>query len=328
MTKQEFLEKIAQKPKKAQLLLQWNHNGNAGQLQTMVYTGHDGSNFYGVRPNGQGGQSADWCQTAWITNVRYFKPDVLTKSIMVSQQKFPTGDDKYVGIEMEIISKMDVNTLSSEIALAGLENNVNIVGDGSINRSTAHPYPHELRILVKEREMPKVIKKVCKILHGKSTVNKSCGLHVHLDMRSRDVDQAYANLFASQALLYSMCPKTRLTNNFCKPSNTYSKMATASQTSDRYHGINAGAFTKHKTIEVRIHSGTVNAFKIINWVKLLVQIADKPVENTERVSVWKNYKEAKRLIGLRGMLEKYVSGRIEEFAEDHEESDGNTRLTG
>jgi Putative amidoligase enzyme len=327
MTKQELIDKINSKPKKSQVLIQWNHGGNVGNPQNMIYSGHDDGQMFGFRPNGGGAVNTNWDQAAHVYNVHYFKPDVITKSLIVGQPKFPSSDDRYVGIEMEIISKMDFQVLSEAIALAGLENFVNVATDGSINRSTAYPHAHELRILSKEREMPRIIKQVCKILHGKTSVNKSCGLHVHLDMRKRNPDMAYANLFSSQALLYAMCPKTRLTNNFCKPANSYYKMTTMGGGDDRYRGINPTAFQRHKTIEVRIHSGTVNAFKIINWVKLLVQIADKPTENVDNVSVWKNYKEAKRLVGLRGMLEKYVSSRIEEFAEDHEETTGTMRMT-
>jgi hypothetical protein len=325
MTKQELLQKVESRPKKAQAIIRWHHNGDPNNPQIMIYTGHDENYFYGVRTGAGGVIQAAWNQTTNITKIDFFKPDVMTKSSLVAAQKFPINEDRYVGIEMEVISKLDVATLSAEFGIAGLENYVNVVGDGSIRPSTAYPHPHELRILAKEKEFVRVIKQVCKILHGHTSVNKSCGLHVHLDMRKRNPDVAYANLFSSQALLYAMCPKTRLQNNYCKPSNTYSKMVNAAQTADRYHGINASAFNRHKTIEIRIHSGTVNAFKIINWVKLLIQIADKPLDNVDRVSVWRNYKDAKRMVGLRGMLEKYVSSRIEEFAEDHEDS--SIRLT-
>jgi len=325
MTKQELIEKIEGIPKKARMIIRWHHDGNTGNTQTIIYTGHNDGAFMGIRPQGGGDMQVAWNQAAHIFNTYYFKPDVMTRSNLVQAVKVPSTADRYVGVEMEIISKMDYNQLSTELAMAGLEGHVNVTSDGSIHRTSAYPHPHELRILAKEKELVRVIKGVCKILRGKTSVNKSCGLHVHLDMRNRNADAAYANLFASQALLYAMCPKTRLVNNFCKPANAYTKMGRASQSGDRYYGINASAFQRHKTIEIRIHSGTINALKIINWVKLLIQIADKPVENTERVSVWRNYRDAKRMVGLRGMLEKYVSSRIEEFAEDHEES--HIRLT-
>lgn len=324
MTKQEFLEKVENKPKKTQILIQWNQNGSTANPQTMIYSGSNERYFMGINTRGQQVQG-EWTQVGFITVFEYFKPDIMTKSSLVHQVKYPSTKDRYVGVEMEIISKMDQNAMASALALAGLEEHVNVTTDGSVQRSEAHPFPHELRILAKEKEFARVIKGVCKVLHGKATVNKSCGLHVHLDMRHRDSNVAYANLFASQALLYAMCPKTRLGNNYCKPTTAYTKMETASRSGDRYYGINASSFERHKTIEIRIHSGSVNAFKIINWIKLLIQIADKPTDNVERVAVWRNYRDTKRMIGLRGMLEKYVSSRIEEFAEDHEES--QIRLT-
>ncbi len=320
MTKDELLAKLKAKPKKSQVLIRYNWGGNTGNVITMIYTGHDDRYVYGVRPNDRQHMTADWGQAQHITEFSYFKPDIMTKAQLTAAQKYPSTDERCVGIEMEIVSKQDYNTLSLAIAAAGLENNVCVKQDGSVHGTSAYPHSHELAILVTEKEMARVIKKVCKILHGNTSVNKSCGLHVHLDMRSRNADVAYANLFSAQALLYAMCPKTRLENTFCKPANSYRRFPQAVQTSDRYLGINASAFNKHKTIEIRIHSGTVNAFKVINWVKLLVQIADKPDTATDQARVWRNYKEVKGTIGLRGMLEKYVSSRIEEFSEDHENS--------
>lgn len=320
MTKDEVLAKMSGKPKKAQIIVRYNHNGSAANPQTFICTGYNAAYLLGVRPHDHQQMNVEWSQTPNITEMSYFKPDIMTKAGLTYAAKYPSDDGRYVGIEMEIISKLDHNAICHAIAKADLESYVNVKDDGSIHRTSAHPHTHELAILAKEKDIPRIIKSVCKILHGNTSVNKSCGLHVHLDMRNRNVDVAYTNLFSAQALLYAMCPKTRLENSFCKPTNAYRKMNDASRTSDRYLGINAASFHKHKTIEIRIHSGTVNAFKIINWVKLLVQIADKPDTVVETARVWRNYKDVKGVIGLRGMLEKYVASRIEEFSEDHEDS--------
>lgn len=320
MTKEELLAKLKAKPKKAQILLRINWDGNVSNKIAMIYTGHDDRYIFGVRPHDRQHTTADWRQAQYITEFSYFKPDIMTKTQLTAAQKYPTSEERCVGIEMEITSKLDHNTLAIAIASEGLENNVCVKQDGSIHATSAYPHGHELAILVTEKEMSRVVKKICKILYGNTSVNKSCGLHVHLDMRTRNPGVAYANLFSAQSLLYAMCPKTRLENTFCKPASSYRNFAQATQTSDRYLGINASAFNKHKTIEIRIHSGTVNASKIINWVKLLMQIADKPDTAVDTARVWRDYKEVKSAIGLRGMLEKYVASRIEEFSEDHENS--------
>jgi hypothetical protein len=325
MTKEELLAKIKERPKKAQLLIRWHYRGAATNPQTMIYSGHDENGWRGIRPFDSGTLNAQWSEAQFIIECTYFRPDITTRAAITSAEKFPSGDDRYVGIEMEIISKMDHYAMRHAIAQAGLESYVCAKSDGSVRGSSTYPNPHELAILVKESEMARVVKKVCKILHGNSSVNKSCGLHVHLDMRKRNSDVAYANLYSAQALLYAMCPKTRLTNSYCRPQNSYTKMSQAHMGGERYLGINPTAFARHKTIEIRIHSGTINAFKIINWVKLLIQIADKPDTSVDGVRIWRNYKDVRGLIGLRGMLEKYVSSRIEEFSEDHEDS--NIKLT-
>jgi hypothetical protein len=327
VTKQELIDKIDKKPKKAQVLIQWRHNADRAASYTMIYTGHDDRAVYGIHPGtGRANMTMNWDQVGNVYLTQYFKPDIMTRSGLVAAVKLPLTTDRYVGIEMEVISKMDTAALSTELAMAGLESYVNVTTDGSVQRTNAYPHPHELRILAKEKEFVRVIKQVCKILHGRTSVNKTCGLHVHLDMRHRNPEAAYANLFAAQPILYAMCPKTRRVSNFCKPLNTYTKMAQAATAQDRYYGINAASWTKHKTIEIRIHSGSVNATKIINWAKLLIQIADRPNENPDRVTVWRSYRETKRMIGLRGDLDKYVSSRIEEFNEDHDDS--QVRLAG
>jgi hypothetical protein len=62
-------------------------------------------------------------------------------------------------------------------------------------------------------------------------------------------------------------------------------------------------------MEVRIHSGTVNSDKIINWVKLLVKIAD--CQNIKRFPVTLNSVSA--LLGLDLELRNYVAERIRLF---------------
>src|ERR1019366_2621851 len=55
---------------------------------------------------------------------------------------------------------------------------------------------HEISIVAQKSQIAGIVTKVCEVLlkHG-STVNDTCGLHVHLDMRgTRDVKQSFANL--------------------------------------------------------------------------------------------------------------------------------------
>lgn len=129
---------------------------------------------------------------------------------------------------------------------------------------------HELSVLFKEKDILSIMKVLAKDLKAiGAEVNKTCGLHVHLDMRTRSSFQAYVNLIEKQTLLFSMVDKSRKHNNYCKRSskNYYD--------SSHHNAINgADAFEEHQTLEVRMHHGTVDVREIYKWTKLLISIVD------------------------------------------------------
>jgi hypothetical protein len=59
--------------------------------------------------------------------------------------------------------------------------------------------------------------------------------------------------------------------------NTYCKFGVTK--SDRYRAVNIRSFETHKTLEVRLHSGTVDYTKVLAWVRLcelLLALRRKP----------------------------------------------------
>lgn len=191
--------------------------------------------------------------------------------------KIPATEHKHVGVELEFICTEDRDSLGLRLYQAGLHKHVQLKDDGSIRTEDGLPYSHEICILAKETEYEEVIKKTCIVLAAvKARVNKTCGMHVHIDVRARDKQVVFANLVSSQNILYPMNPPSRLEEvngqRFC----AFTRGRKFDETMNRYHGINASAYTRHKTIEVRIHSGTVTERKINNWIKLLLHIADRP----------------------------------------------------
>jgi len=115
--------------------------------------------------------------------------------------------------------------------------------------------------------------KLCKELSKiDAYVNKTCGLHVHLDMRDllnegKRTTTRVHNLVQCLPFLSSLVPESRRSNSFCKLGKT-----DRNSSDRRYYAINTESMKKHKTIEVRLHSGTVEFEKITNWVKLLYSI--------------------------------------------------------
>lgn len=251
----------------------------------------------------------------------------MEKKIVFTPKK-PKDSSNYVGVELEFLCEADKDKLGLLLFDAGLGKQVTLTEDGSLrccpddDRHSTHCekhkglFEHELCILLKEDNYKETMKKVCEVLAKvKAIVNKSCGMHVHLDMRNRNAEMAYQNLVSAQGILFKMNPKSR--------TQTYAKKVTSrnfeevknvpSGGTHRYVGINATAINKHTTLEVRIHSGTIDYTKITNWIGILLQVTN----HTERII--NNYISIKTFckdFNISDELQSYMEERIEKFKID------------
>jgi hypothetical protein len=114
-------------------------------------------------------------------------------------------------------------------------------------------------------------------------VNKTCGLHVHFDCRHLKYNQVIT-LAKRVALvvpaLKQMLPSSRQNNQFCEQNINLGRGG------GRYAFVNVKSYHKHSTLEIRGHSGTTDAIKIIQWIKLLRIIMQK--RNTTMIETVKN----------------------------------------
>lgn len=196
---------------------------------------------------------------------------------IVFQAKTPQTKDNYIGVEIEFFCDLNPEDLSFKLYEHGLGKHVFLTRDGSI-KPDGSMYPHELNILGKEKEIKEIVSNVSKVLlAANAKVNKTCGLHVHLDMRNRDHIVAFHNLVSAQNILFAMNPFSRQSGTYCRRQDTkvFKEAAGGGNRDMRYFGINAAAHAKHNTIEIRMHSGTVQASKINNWIDLLLCIIAK-----------------------------------------------------
>lgn len=211
---------------------------------------------------------------------------------IVFSHKSPKDNSNYIGVELEFMCDAKQDKLGLMLFEAGVGKQVTLTEDGSLRccdgrepgncETHKDKHLHELNILVKEDNYKDILKKVCDVLHKvNAVVNKSCGMHVHLDMRTRDAEKAYQNLVSAQNILFAMNPKSR-TEKYAKKISERN-LDIAKNSGERYYGINSLALSKHKTIEIRIHSGTIDYTKITNWISILVKVAN----HSERVV--KNY---------------------------------------
>lgn len=246
--------------------------------------------------------------------------------------KKPSTKDNYIGIEIELAAQESREQLADAIFEAGIGRYVQIHDDGSIGRDNGeglvtklretYQYTHEICILARQNEIEDVINKLCNILNNvlHVAVDKTCGLHVHLDMRNRKPDKCFNNLVLSQQFLYAMLPAQRRNSRYSKPI----KGAHWRDVEDRYYGINQEAYRKYGTLEARMHCGTTNAVKINNWVKLLLAIVDSPKLEVAptKVVAWSE------MIGIDAALLTYVKSRIAKFADQHKKSVPNKEEPG
>lgn len=237
----------------------------------------------------------------------------------------PSSKERHVGIEIEFISRLNAFEIGQLILNANLEKVCQLKEDGSVESdySTGNDYydiygdldndyeefGHELAVLCKESDYKDTLKKVAKVLkQADAFTNETCGLHVHVDSRDRDVETVFKNLSNSQNVLYSMNPARRLESEYCSPTR-YNDLDSALEYSSRHSGINAKAWKEHKTIEVRIHTGTVDCKQIANWIKLLISVANAGAFHTE----CKNVRQFARVCRLDNGLKKYVAKQLKKY---------------
>lgn len=169
--------------------------------------------------------------------------------------------DRAVGLELECFGP----SVESKLPLWAREgSDGSLQWGGAAQRSAMPPGsdPREYRCLVKRSELEVRVHKLCALL-ASHRVNKSCGLHVHFDMRGRTEAQVASiarRLDAWLEALAELQPESRRDNSYCKPGVS---------TSDRYRRVNLTAFRKYSTLEVRFGGATLSAEKIIAWVRLL-----------------------------------------------------------
>ena len=201
----------------------------------------------------------------------------------MEKPKKPQENDtrNYVGVELEFISTLDRDELKQALAKKYLGGYVYIKDDSSINKEKDADHTHEITILAPQNNYKQIISRVCEVLNEKTAgayVNNSCGMHIHIDMRHRNPDNGYHNFVESLPLTKNLVPKTRIEgsqgNRYCRINNN---SVFATEGDDRYWAINGkNAYKKYKTIEVRMHSGTLNATKINNWIEIFLLLADAP----------------------------------------------------
>lgn len=158
---------------------------------------------------------------------------------------------------------------------------VSVKQDGSLSDEDGMGV--EVTLLFNSADGFGMLEKLLRVLNDVGCyVNDNCGLHVHLDARHLKrggVMRIGRRLGRALPILKYMVDKSRHDNvQYCKMGvSPFTK-----EWDDRYHAVNLVAYSKFRTIEVRLHGGTTSFKKIKNWIETLQFLANKrmPVELT------------------------------------------------
>lgn len=192
------------------------------------------------------------------------------------------------GVELECavpghISRDDIRAGLSGIGCSGWR----IKGDGSIHV----PGMNGVEIVspaLRGEDGEEQVRKVCRMLRQLgASVNRTCGTHVHHDANDLNVNEikrvarSWRN---NQSLIDGLVsPSRRGGNGYCRHLTSddldrVERIQTLEQMKrvmlDRYRTLNLTSYGRHGTIEVRQHQGTLDAEKIISWLRFGQAVID------------------------------------------------------
>jgi hypothetical protein len=238
-----------------------------------------------------------------------------------SRKEYP--GERWVGIEIEACFPNEQKLIDNLVPYSKW---VHLKTDGSVRPlSGSGEVGREITICCPTSIMDEVIRGTCAAIHkSKGTVNQTCGLHVHLDAMwnaqkdasgylsigegtrlRKQAAQMFDNLKLFQAIMFKMQPKSRQDNHY-----TERVKGKFSEQKNRYRAINAVAYGSHGTIEVRVHSGTIDGDKILNWAKMCQRIAYGTLPTKARPSA-----KLLRTLGCDNQIIDYMNTRIKTFAQ-------------
>ena len=163
--------------------------------------------------------------------------------------------------------------------------------DGSVRRSMNDEESRNYRSM--ELTSPKLfgddgfkeIKKAIKIwneIGGK--VNNSCGFHTHInawDYTKEELKRLLLVWAKIEPVIYFLVSPSRRNNNFAQFWNRDTQNIVSAILRDipsRYFSLNLMPYQTYKTVEFRIHQGTMNADKVIYWVVFCLKLVQKVKE--------------------------------------------------
>jgi len=171
-----------------------------------------------------------------------------------------------------------------------VEDDASLIHTGNL-RST-HPYKMEIKSpVLKGSEGVKKLRTICDTLDGIATVNRYCGLHVHHGMQNLREGESLHNLINGwlrhEDHFMKCLPVSRQSNSYTRKwRSSYSNIPFISNSesvknwynehiNDRRVTLNFESYWIRNTVEIRMHSGTVEFDKMVNWLTVTQLYVEK-----------------------------------------------------
>ena len=225
----------------------------------------------------------------------------LHKSKCFNRNKF----SRAVGIELEAINEdreaMDYGYYESNWEF---RNNWRVVHDGSIDSGEGVGREFITKGGLSGDELYQSIDNVTTGLKDYGwSVNRSCGMHIHIDARDlrwREIKYILAVSKLCEQIMFKMLPTSRRNGRWCKripltmenilsicddqefietwygAFDTYPSYDKYNDA--RYCGVNMHSRIIHGSIEFRHHSGTLDSEKIVNWIEVCQRIVEAGIK--------------------------------------------------
>lgn len=193
-----------------------------------------------------------------------------------------------------------------------------------------------------------IIEKGCKLLSkgGIERVDNACGYHLHMnarDLSEKQIANFLRTAYMYQDSIFSMVHATRRSNRYAiKLPSQFKNVDEASlesviypvtgsdddrayqisrfkrekYNSARYSWLNTHSYYYRGTMEVRLHDGTTNAEKVLNWAELWLKVLEFTATSTynERLYAEKNWFEFLDEIGVRNTTIDFYRKRVAALA--------------
>lgn len=210
----------------------------------------------------------------------------------------PDSKQRHVGVELEVCGLLTKDS-GGPAVIQGVANKWKgaVAHDGSLPPARGFEMktsPANGKFFVEQ------LREFCDVLAKYNAwVDERAGTHIHVDARDLSFGDLGRLMLLYRKIEEELCktqPIKRLKTKYCTPlGDGYTwdmEQATTSQDevkiasklvySDRYRALNFKAIQKFKTVEVRMHEGTLNADEIIVWADVWRTIVDssKKLTNT------------------------------------------------